>query len=93
MQVDKSEFGDECILIDVDVGGVLILNKVATVDIPTTLTTSETDVSVDVTMITVGDWHTNESAYDEISTPPSEESTMKVPETTHDDVWYQSSDY
>ena len=55
MQVDKSEFGDECILIDVDVGGVLILNKVATVDIPTTLTTSETDVSVDVTMITVGD--------------------------------------
>ena len=55
MQLEESNVGDESILIDVDVGGALILNKVAAFDVLATLAISETDVDVDVSIVTDGD--------------------------------------
>ena len=54
MQLDESDEDDECILIDVDVDGALILNKITAVDILAILAISETDVGVDVSIVNDG---------------------------------------
>ena len=55
MRLDESDKDDECILIDVDVGGTFKLNKAAAIYVLATLAASEADVGIEVSAVTVGD--------------------------------------